>query len=135
VTGLDDALERINQRAHPLAAYLFTESKTIKDYFCDRVVAGGIGITIPVMHVASPHLPSGGVGASGRGQFHGRWSLETFTHQRAVLDKSTRLDTLKLITQPVPKWVNFAVRRLLSAGTNPAADLRAARHYRSDESA
>lgn len=130
VTGIDDAVHRINQRAHPLAAYVFTESKAIKDSFCDHVVAGAIGINIPVMHVANPHLPFGGVGASGRGQYHGRWSLETFTHQRAVLDKPTSFDTIKLLTQPVPGWVNGLVRRFLSAGKNPAADQRAAEHYR-----
>ncbi len=130
VSGLDEALDRMNQRAHPLAAYLFTASQAVKDRFTERVVAGGIGINMPVMHVANPHLPFGGVGPSGRGQYHGRWSLETFTHQRAVLDKSTRFDTVKLMTQPVPEWVNSAVRRLLSAGRNPRADIQAAQHYR-----
>ena len=134
VSGLDDALDRINQRPHPLAAYLFTESPSIKDSFCDRVVAGGIGINVPVLHVASSHLPFGGIGASGSGQYHGRWSLETFTHQRAVLDKSTRLDTIRLIAQPVPAWMDFAVRRLLSAGQNPAAHRQTAQHYRAKRS-
>ena len=130
VTGIDEAVHRINQRAHPLAAYVFTESKAIKDSFCDQVVAGAIGINIPVMHVANPHLPFGGVGASGRGHYHGRWSLETFTQQRAVLDKSTRVDTIKLITHPLPGWANRLVRKFLSAGTIPAADKQAAQHYR-----
>ena len=130
VSGIDEAIQRINHRAHPLAAYVFTESQTIKDTFCDRVVAGAIGINIPVMHVASPHLPFGGVGASGRGQYHGRWSLETFTQQRAVFDKPTRFDTIKLLAQPVPGWANGLVRRFLSAGTNPAAHQRTAERYR-----
>ena len=130
VTGIDDALHRINQRAHPLAAYVFTDSKAIKEYFCDHVVAGAIGINVPVMHVANSQLPFGGVGASGRGHYHGRWSLETFTQQRAVLDKPTRFDTVRLMTQPVPAWANVLVRRLLSAGRNPSAHKRAAQHYR-----
>ena len=103
VTGPDDALDRIRQRDEPLACYLFTESERVKGYFLPRVVAGGIGINVPVMHVASPHLPFGGVGASGTGQYHGKWSLDTFTQQRAVLDKSTRFDTIKLISQPVSR--------------------------------
>lgn len=130
VTGIDDAVHRINQRAHPLAAYVFTESNAIKDTFCDHVVAGAIGINIAVLHVANPHLPFGGVGASGRGQYHGRWSLERFTHQRAVFDKPTNYDTIKFLAQPVPGWANRLVRRLLSAGKNPPADKRAAQYYR-----
>lgn len=132
VTGPDDAIERISQREHPLACYLFTDSQTIKDYFVDRVVAGGIGINVPVMHVASPHLPFGGVGASGNGQYHGVWSLRTFTQERAVLDKPTRFDTIKLMAQPVPGWANWAVRRLLSGGSIPSDDIQAARTFRSD---
>lgn len=131
VTGPDDALDRISQRENPLACYLFTESQAVKDHFLPRVVAGGIGINIPVMHVATPHLPFGGVGASGNGQYHGVWSLRTFTQERAVLDKPTRLDTIKLVTQPVPGWANWAVRRLLSAGHNPPEDVQAARTFRS----
>ena len=131
VTGPDDALDRISQRENPLACYLFTESQAVKDHFLSRVVAGGIGINVPVMHVATPHLPFGGVGASGSGQYHGVWSLRTFTQERAVLDKSTRLDTIKLVTQPVPGWANLAVRRLLSAGKNPPDAVHAARTFRS----
>lgn len=130
VTGPDDALQRISQRPAPLACYLFTESQDVKDQFLPRVVAGGIAINVPVMQVATPHLPFGGVGASGRGQYHGLWSLRTFTQERAVLDKSTRFDTIKLITQPVPRWTNWVVRRLLSAGKLPPNDIAAAQGFR-----
>ena len=132
VTGPEDALGRISKRENPLACYLFTESQAVKDHFLPRVVAGGIGINVPVMHVATPHLPFGGVGPSGTGQYHGKWSLQTFSQERAVLDKSTRFDTIKLITQPVPAWANWAVRRLMSAGAIPAKDLHAARTFRAD---
>lgn len=133
VTGLDDALERISHRPHPLAAYLFTESAQLKERFSQGIVAGGLGINIPVLHVGNPHLPFGGVGASGTGQYHGRWSLETFTQQRAVLDKPTRVDTIRLITHPVAGWANTAVRRLLTGGRNPRGHRRAARRYRTQQ--
>lgn len=132
VSGVDDALGRISQRDNPLSCYLFTESSAIKDYFLPRVVAGGIGVNIPVMHVATPHLPFGGIGASGSGQYHGSWSLRTFSQERAVLEKPTRPDTIKLVTQPASAWANWAVRRLFSAGRNPATDIRAAHELRSE---
>lgn len=131
VTGPDDALARISRRENPLSCYLFTESQAVKEHFLPRVVAGGIGINVPVMHVATQHLPFGGVGASGSGQYHGVWSLRTFTQERAVLDKPTRLDTIKLVTQPVPGWANWVVRRLLSGGHNPPEAVQAARTFRS----
>lgn len=39
------------------------------------------------MHLAMPELPFGGVGASGMGRYHGEYSIDTFSHAKAVLDK------------------------------------------------
>jgi len=132
VTGPDDALARISKRDEPLASYLFTESQSVKDHFLAHVTAGGIGINVPVMHVATPNLPFGGVGASGRGHYHGAWSLRTFSQERAVFDKPTRFDTIKLMTQPVPRWADWAVRRLLSAKKLPPAAIQAARAFQAN---
>src|SRR5690625_5625714 len=85
VSWVDDALGRISQRDNPLSCYLFTESSAIKDYFLPRVVAGGIGVNIPVLHVATPHLPFGGIGASVSGLYHGSWSMRTFIQVMTAL--------------------------------------------------
>ena len=42
--------------------------------------------------MANPNLPFGGVGASGMGAYHGRFSFETFSHRRAVLRRGFALD-------------------------------------------
>lgn len=130
VDGADDAIERMARRENPLAFYLFTQSEALKEHVLPRVVAGGIGINVPLMHLATPHMPFGGVGNSGHGSYHGVWSLRTFTHERAVLDKPVTPDTLKLVQHPAPFWANWAVRRLLSGGYNPARDLVQAQKYR-----
>ena len=36
------------------------------------------------MHLANPKLPFGGVGASGMGRYHGKYSFDTFTHEKAT---------------------------------------------------
>ena len=131
VTGAQDAVDRIGRLDDPLAFYLFTESDSMKDYVLPRVVAGGVGINVPLMQLATPHMPFGGVGTSGHGSYHGVWSLRTFSQQRAVLDKATTPDTLRLVMHPAPAWANWAVRKLLTAGKNPAKDARTAQHYRS----
>lgn len=132
VDSADEAIRRIKHRENPLACYLFTQSETVKEHMLANVVAGGVAINATLMQLASPHMPFGGVGNSGHGRYHGVWSLRTFTHERAVLDKPTRPDTLKLVTHPAPFWANWAVRRLLSAGYNPARDIAAARKYRAE---
>ncbi len=39
-------------------------------------------------------LPFGGVGESGMGAYHGSYSIETFSHRRAVLKASTFGDSI-----------------------------------------
>ena len=39
------------------------------------------------MHLGVPSLPFGGVGESGMGRYHGKYSIDTFSHLKAVLDK------------------------------------------------
>ncbi len=41
---------------------------------------------LPLAHLTVSDLPFGGVGESGMGSYHGRYSLETFSHRKAVLD-------------------------------------------------
>jgi aldehyde dehydrogenase (NAD+) len=45
-----------------------------------------------LLHVANPNLPFGGVGPSGMGAYHGRTGFDRFSHRRAVLTRSTRVD-------------------------------------------
>jgi len=44
------------------------------------------------MHIASNKLPFGGVGNSGIGSYHGRFSFDTFSNQKPVVYKGTWLD-------------------------------------------
>ena len=41
-----------------------------------------------IIQLANPYLPFGGVGESGMGSYHGRFSFDTFTHKKAVLYRS-----------------------------------------------
>lgn len=38
------------------------------------------------------NLPFGGIGHSGMGDYHGRWSFEAFSHKKAVFKKTELLD-------------------------------------------
>ena len=44
------------------------------------------------MQVGVTTLPFGGVGDSGLGQYHGKASFDTFSHNKSVLKKSFWLD-------------------------------------------
>ncbi|MET7936735.1 aldehyde dehydrogenase family protein [Streptomyces sp. NPDC005322] len=87
VAGLDEAIAFINDRDKPLALYAFTESDTTRERLAAETSSGGLGIGLPVAHLTVSDLPFGGVGESGMGSYHGRYSIETFSHRKAVLAK------------------------------------------------
>lgn len=64
--------------------------------------SGAVCINETVMHVATSSLPFGGVGESGMGRYHGKFSLETFSHLKPVLQKSAKSE-LKLKYPPLSK--------------------------------
>ncbi|MEU0355525.1 aldehyde dehydrogenase family protein [Streptomyces cyaneofuscatus] len=86
VNGLDEAIGFINDRDKPLALYAFTDSPAVRDRLLAETSSGGVGIGLPLAHLTVSDLPFGGVGESGMGSYHGRYSLETFSHRKAVLD-------------------------------------------------
>ncbi|MFI6376077.1 aldehyde dehydrogenase family protein [Streptomyces sp. NPDC050546] len=90
VPGLDEAIDFINDRDKPLALYVFTESEGTRRRFAAETSSGGLGHGLPLAHLTVSDLPFGGVGESGMGNYHGRYSLETFSHRKAVLNKPLR---------------------------------------------
>ncbi|MEU8584289.1 aldehyde dehydrogenase family protein [Streptomyces abikoensis] len=87
VSGLDEAIAFINDRDKPLALYAFTESDETRRRLASETSSGGLGFGLPVAHLTVSDLPFGGVGESGMGNYHGRYSIETFSHRKAVLEK------------------------------------------------
>lgn len=63
-------------------------------------------------HLATPHLPFGGVGTSGLGSYHGAQSFQTFSHMKGVLKKSTKIN-LSFIFPPYNKEKVKLLRRLM----------------------
>ena len=87
VPDLDAAIAFINQRDKPLALYAFTDSERTKQRLTEETSSGALTFGLPVSHLAVPELPFGGVGASGMGRYHGAYSIDTFSHAKAILDK------------------------------------------------
>ncbi|MYW18305.1 aldehyde dehydrogenase family protein [Streptomyces sp. SID2955] len=87
VPGLDEAIRFINDRDKPLALYVFSESDETRDRIAAETSSGGLGHGLPLAHLTVSELPFGGVGESGMGNYHGRYSIETFSHRKAVLVK------------------------------------------------
>ncbi|MCT9075856.1 aldehyde dehydrogenase family protein [Streptomyces fulvoviolaceus] len=90
VPGLDEAIGFINDRDKPLALYVFTASEDTHARIAAETSSGGLGYGLPLAHLTVSDLPFGGVGESGMGNYHGRYSIETFSHRKAILEKPLR---------------------------------------------
>ena len=90
--SLDECIRFIRSREKPLALYLFTKNRADERRILDTCSFGGGCINDTIVHLATTHMPFGGVGASGMGCYHGRQSFETFTHTRSILKKDNWLD-------------------------------------------
>jgi len=112
VQSLDDAISFVNSRPKPLAAYLFTKSKSIRERVVKEVPAGGMVINHLLFHFATNKLPFGGVGPSGMGAYHGKFGFEEFSHRKAVMTKPTRPDVSALIYPPYTEKAWKLARRL-----------------------
>ncbi len=89
---IDEIIPRINSRERPLALYLFTRRASVKELVLKTVPFGGGCVNDTVVHLSSGRLPFGGVGQSGMGRYHGKYSFDTFTHEKAVVMKGNRPD-------------------------------------------
>ena len=90
--NLDDVISMLNARPKPLALYLFTTSKQNEKKVIGSVSFGGGCVNETIIHISNPHMPFGGVGESGMGQYHGRFSYDTFSHAKGIVKKSNLLD-------------------------------------------
>ena len=84
---LEDAIRFVNKREKPLALYVFTRKKSAEKFILERVASGGVCVNDTISHLINPMLPFGGVGASGMGRYHGKYSFDTFTHEKSVFIK------------------------------------------------
>jgi len=87
-----EVTDYISSNPKPLALYYFSEDTVKQAELLGKTSSGGACINDVITHVANPNLPFGGVGNSGMGKYHGKFSFDTFSHQRAVIKKSTRVD-------------------------------------------
>ena len=85
VNNAEEALQLINSRDKPLSLYVFSTDKKVAELFKARTSSGSMVFNDAVVHLSVETLPFGGVGASGMGSYHGRYTFTTFSHEKSVL--------------------------------------------------
>lgn len=104
--NIDDVIEFITSRPKPLALYVFSKDKNFYNNIVKKTSSGGMCINDTIMHVMSDELPFGGVGASGIGKYHGKYSFDTFSNYKSIF-KNTFLFDRDIMYPPYKFSLNF----------------------------
>lgn len=95
VIGFDTTTEAktiINNHPNPLSFYVFTSSIKKEKEWIESISFGGGCVNNAAWHLTNHHLPFGGRGSSGIGNYHGRFSFDTFSHRKAIMKTPTWFD-------------------------------------------
>lgn len=84
VADLDEAVARVNDSEFGLSAGIFTTSLAASETFARLAEAGALNVNLPTTGV-EPHVPFGGIKASGSGPKElGQGALDFYTNQKTV---------------------------------------------------
>lgn len=93
---ISEVVQIVKKNRYPLSLYLFTEDKSIEKFIIDNIEFGGGCINHALSHVVNPNLPFGGVGYSGMGAYHSKYSFDTFSHMKSIFKPKGKFEaTLK----------------------------------------
>ena len=82
---IEEAMAIVQRNANPLAFYVFTNDKAIQKHWIESTAFGGGCINNADWQFANHYLPFGGVGSSGMGCYHGKYTFDTFTRKKPVM--------------------------------------------------
>ncbi len=108
----EDLKKIVGSFEKPLAFYLFTKNKGMRDWALKTFSFGGGCINNTIVHLATSHMPFGGVGYSGMGGYHGRAGFETFSHKKSIVESAFHFD-IPFKYQPYAEWKDRLVRKFL----------------------
>ncbi|KAH8648356.1 aldehyde dehydrogenase [Tricladium varicosporioides] len=87
VSSLPEAcslIPRISDK--PLGLYIMTDDPTEVEYIISNCSSGGMAVNDCMTQIAVPNVPFGGIGPSGMGSYHGKASIDTFSHRKSVVN-------------------------------------------------
>ncbi|MEZ4789626.1 MAG: aldehyde dehydrogenase family protein [Flavobacteriales bacterium] len=111
-TEREEVVSLTQRNPYPLASYLFSSDRSMPNWFIERIASGSTCINHCMLHFGNPHLPFGGVGNSGMGRYHGRYTFDLFSHHRSLVKASTLIDH-GLQEPPYTKLKEGVLRRVL----------------------
>ncbi|MCD7455352.1 Aldehyde dehydrogenase 3 member F1 [Datura stramonium] len=108
---IEDSIEFINARPKTLTIYAFTKNEALKEKIISKTSSGSVVFNDTIIQYAADTLPFGGVGQSGFGRYHGKFSFDTFSHEKVILRRSFLTD----IWFRYPPWNHHTLQLFRSA--------------------
>ncbi|XP_047982818.1 aldehyde dehydrogenase family 3 member F1-like [Salvia hispanica] len=90
--NIEESIDFINARPKALAIYAFTNNKKLKQKLSTQTSSGSIVINDAIIQYVGDCVPFGGVGESGFGRYHGKYSFDMFSHEKAIIKRSFLID-------------------------------------------
>ncbi len=110
----------------PLALYVYSSDRNEYEDILQNTSSGAAVVNDSIVQMTNHALPFGGVGSSGIGRYHGKYTFDCFSHEKAVLVRPgiSLLDVparyppysgwkqtvLKLATRATPAWQVKAIK-------------------------
>ncbi|OEL15620.1 Aldehyde dehydrogenase family 3 member F1 [Dichanthelium oligosanthes] len=88
VKKIEDSIRFLKSKPKPLAIYAFTRNEKLKSRIIEETSSGSVTFNDAIVQYGLDSIPFGGVGHSGFGQYHGKYSFDMFSHKKAVLKRS-----------------------------------------------
>ncbi|KAL0378330.1 UNVERIFIED_CONTAM: Aldehyde dehydrogenase family 3 member F1 [Sesamum radiatum] len=101
--NIEESIDFINARPKPLTIYAFTKNGKLKEQILQETSSGSVLFNDSLIQFICDGLPFGGVGASGFGRYHGKYSFDTFSHEKPVLHRTFFLE----LEPRHPPWNEF----------------------------
>jgi len=101
---VDEVMGRIGRGSTPLALYVFSYDGEWVERVLRGTRSGGVTVNDVVLHVGNHHLPFGGSGESGAGNYHGEASFRTFSQERSVFRQGRFKPMQMALNGPYRRW-------------------------------
>lgn len=90
-SDINTVIAHINAHDKPLTMYIFAKNRKLIDRLTNSVSSGSVVVNDTLFQFANVHTPFGGVGASGMGGYHGKFSFDCFSHKRPIMRRDDHL--------------------------------------------
>ncbi|XP_043490906.1 aldehyde dehydrogenase, dimeric NADP-preferring isoform X5 [Polistes fuscatus] len=101
-----EAIRFINSRDAPLVLYIFSKDKGVQNLIINQTNSGSVCVNDTLSQYCVDTLPFGGVGNSGMGAYHGKYSFDTFVHKKGCLIKNFNIIGEKLASCRYPPYTD-----------------------------